>query len=103
MWYILGTILFVVLSGLGLFNAYKSHVAEQNDLSENYIKTEAEITFVGITGIRHRARTLLFVAYQYHDSNYSGKITRPYKWEGYYNKGDRIMINLNPNNPEEIR
>ena len=101
--HILVTIIFVVMLGIGLSSVYKNHIAQQKDLQENYIKTEAEITFVGRTGTGFRTKALLMVSYSYGNQNYKGRITRTYKEEGYYKKGSRITINLNPNNPEDIR
>jgi hypothetical protein len=72
-------------------------------LQENYIKTEAEITFVGRTGTGYRTKALLMVAYSYGGQKYKGTITRIYKKEGYYEKGKQITINLNPDNPTDIK
>ena len=101
--YLFSAILFVVLLGVGLLGMYKNHQAEQTALRENYIKAEAEITFAGKTGTAHRTKALLIVTYRYGEKNYSATITRPYRKEGYYKKGDKITININPNNPEEIK
>jgi len=101
-WYIPTTILFIVMLSIGAWNVYKNHTAQQKELQENYIKTEAEITFVGKTGTGYRTKALLQVTYLYNDQNFSGTIYRTYKQDGYYNKGNKIMINVNPNNPKEI-
>ena len=101
--YIFSAILFVVLLGVGLRDMYQNHQAGQTALRENYIKAEAEITFAGKTGTAHRAKTLLHVAYHYGGQNYKGAITRPYQKEGYYQKGDKIIININPNNPQDVK
>jgi len=96
-------ILFVVLFGVGLWNLYKNDQAEQTRLRENYMKIEAEITFAGKRGTAYRTKALLFVTYSYADKNYTATITRPYRKEEYYKKGDKITIYINPNNPEEIK
>ena len=96
-------IIFVVVLGTGLLRIYKNHTAQQKDLQENYIKTEAEIIFAGKTGTRYRTKTLLQVAYRYNNQDYRGTITRPYREGDYYKKGGHVTINLNPNNPEDIK
>ena len=96
-------IFFVVMLGIGLLTVYKAHTAQQKDLRENYITTEAEIIFAGKTGTGYRTKTLLQVSYSYNSQNYRGTITRPYREDGYYKKGGQITINLNPNNPEDIK
>jgi len=101
--YISTTILFIVMLSIGMWDMYKNTAAQQKELQENYIKTEAAITYVGKTGTGYRTRTLLFVTYFYDNQNYNGKIYRAYKREGYYTKGDQITININPNNPKDIR
>jgi len=101
--YFLVAILFAVMLIIGVFKMYKNHAVQQKELQEKYIKTEAEITFAGRTGTGYRTKALLHVTYPYNSQNYRGTITRVYRKDGYYKKGDQITINLNPNNPEDIK
>lgn len=101
--YILGAMFFVAMLGIGLWSVYKNHAAQQTELQEKYIQTEAEIIYVGRTGTGYHTKALLRVNYRYNDINYSGTITRTFQKDGYYQKGNRITINLNPNNPKDIR
>jgi hypothetical protein len=73
------------------------------ELNGNYIKTNGVITFVGKTGTGIYTKALLGVEYNYDNRNYSGNITRKYEKEGYYKKGDTIMIYINGNNAAEIK
>jgi predicted HicB family RNase H-like nuclease len=89
--------------GIGLTKTYENYQNKITELNENYIKINGEITFVGKTGTGIRTKALLMVNYYYSNINYSGKITRKYEKEGYYKKGDEIIIYINKNNANEIK
>jgi hypothetical protein len=88
---------------ISAFAIYKNYRNNINDIQNNYMETNAEITFIGRTGTGIRAQTLLGVTYYYENKKYTGHIKRGYKNEGYYNKGDIIKIYINKNNVDEIK
>jgi hypothetical protein len=46
---------------------------------------------------------MLQVIYRYNEQKYFGTVTRTYREDGYYKKGGRITIKINPNAPEDIK
>jgi hypothetical protein len=89
----------LVIAGIQSINIYKN---SQKNIDENYVKTNAEITFVGKSGTGIRTRTLIIVKYDYENKTYTGTIRRVYGNNGYYKIGDEIIINVNKNDPENI-
>jgi hypothetical protein len=96
----------IIFIGVFIFAVIMSLINLQNNVKElnrNYIKANGKITFVGKTGTGIYVKALLGVDYNYDNRNYSGNITRKYEKEGYYKKGDTIIIYINKNNGNEIK
>jgi hypothetical protein len=89
----------LVIAGIQSINIYKNI---QKNIDENYVKTNAEIAFVGKSGTGIRTRTLIIVKYDYDNETYTGTIRRAYRNNGYYKTGDEIIINVNKNDPKNI-
>ncbi|MDR0541850.1 MAG: hypothetical protein LBH19_06520 [Dysgonamonadaceae bacterium] len=90
----------LVIAGIQSANIYRN---SQKDIDENYIKTDAKIIFVAKSGNGIYTRTLITVQYNYENKIYNGTIRRVYKNDGYYKIGDEIAINVNKNNPKDIK
>jgi hypothetical protein len=70
---------------------------------ENFNVVEAKITFVFNTGRRTKAKTELDIEYIYNNQTIETEITRQWKGNDYYKKGDTIIIYINPNDENDIR
>ncbi|MDR2911397.1 MAG: hypothetical protein LBV47_08590 [Bacteroidales bacterium] len=96
-------LIFSAVCCISVVAIYKNYQNSQNDLRENYVQAKAVITSVGRTGQGMRTKAMLGVNYCYENKKYTGHITRAYKKEGFYRKGDTVTIHINKNSTGEIK
>jgi hypothetical protein len=89
-----------IISGIISIDIYKNN---SKNIGENFIKTNAEITFVSKSGNGIYTKALIMVKYNYENKIYERTIRRAYKNNDYYKTGDKIIINVNKNDPEDVK
>ncbi|MDR1451065.1 MAG: hypothetical protein LBI57_01835 [Helicobacteraceae bacterium] len=90
----------LLIACINVIIIYKNY---QKDIVENYIKIDAKIILVGKSGNGIYTKALIIVTYNYENEIYQGTIKRTYKDNDYYKTGDTIIVNVNKNDPEDIK
>ena len=89
----------VFIITLAAFLLYEN---KDKNIPDHYIKTEAKITNVFMSGRGMKSSTLINIKYQ-HNKTMSGTLRRNGYREEQYNKGDSIVIYIDPESGSDTR